>query len=147
MHKLGHIAHSGVADNSCNAGHAVDLRAPEEALEEAKTPVRTELGVSNNQKRVDNVSVSACHHSPHQVVDHCIVFVLSCAIVRMKIHICFPQTVNFEKVVQPTDDCIGPLSYFATLIGGASQCTPNTEHFLGVRKKMVGLAECAFNAH
>ena len=141
VHKLWHIAHSrGVYDGS-NVSHAVDFRTLEEALEEPKTLVRAELGVPNNQKRIGNVSVSFCHHSPHQVVDHRVVFVLSSTVVRVKEDVCFPLAVNIEEVVQPTDHCVCPLPYLADSfemkliwLGIASQCTPKTEHFLGVRK-------------
>ena len=108
VYKLWHIAHNrGVYDSS----HAVNFGTLEEALEEPKTPVWAELGVPYNQKRVSNVSVSSCHHSPHQVVDHHVVFVLSSTVVRVKKDVCLPQTVNIREVVQPTNHCVFPLPY------------------------------------
>ena len=70
----------------------------------------------HNQEGVCDVNMSSCHNSPHEVVDHCIVLVLSSAIVCMQVQICFPKTMDIKEVMQPADQRVGSLPYLTRLI-------------------------------
>ena len=53
--------------------------------------------------------VQSGHHSPHQVLHHCVVFVLASTVVSMQGDCSLTQSMTVE-VVKHADNCICPLA-------------------------------------
>lgn len=63
---------------------AANLRPPILPLKELETPAWSELGMADWMKLESDVAVPVCDNPPCQVLDHAVIFVLSCAIICME---------------------------------------------------------------
>ena len=73
------------------------------------------------------------------VMNHGVIFILSCAVVCMKVNFLLPQPIVLEEVVQLADDIIGtfPVSHASSRKKFTCRCfvaNTKTPHILGVRK-------------
>lgn len=78
VHELSSIADCRLLHHICYLCHGANFGPLKQPLEEAKAPVRAELHMSNDKKRVVYDCVPSCHHPPHQVTYHCISVLCSC---------------------------------------------------------------------
>ena len=85
-------------------------------FKKAKTPIWHELGVANQQKGQSYLLVKPRHHPPHQVINHEAVFILSRAVVGMKMDFSFTKGMVFKKMVEHRYNSICLLPYVEGLI-------------------------------
>ena len=86
-------------------------------------------------------AVQATQHSPTQVLDHRVVFVLTHTVISVQMDVHLSKAVRLKEVVEHADDGVRPLPDIHRLVdevvnlpGMASQHTPKRAHFRGVRK-------------
>jgi hypothetical protein len=82
-------------------------------LEEAKTPVRGELGVPYNKKRQSYLGMPPGHYTPCK---HCIVLVLPCAIICVQKHLLLAQSMIVKEEMELTGNDISPLATVTSFI-------------------------------
>ena len=93
----------GIVDNCRPLSHlCYVIDAPhsspfKQLFKKAKTPIWCKLGVADQQKGKSYLPVEPHHHSPHQVINHEAVFILSCAVVGMKMDFSFTKGMVFKK--------------------------------------------------
>ena len=75
--------------------------------DEAKTGIRGKLCVASNHEMQ---MVQTCEHSPHEVLHHGVILVLTTAVVSMQTGDSFTKTMVAENKVQQADNCVRPLA-------------------------------------
>ena len=101
--------------------HAADssttqAKSSSELTSVPKTGVRGELCVaSNHEVQIDGL-VHTCEHSPHEVLHHGVIFVLTTTVVSMQTGGGFAEAIMHKKDVQHTDNCVRPLPCITGLI-------------------------------
>ena len=71
-------------NNLLNVSETADLSLAEGPLEHAKAAVGGELSMTNDHEGDGDLIMESSQHSPHQVLHHCVVLVLSRAVVSMQ---------------------------------------------------------------
>ena len=104
---LGNIDNCRLVHHSNQVREAVHLRSPVPLLQQAKTPVRAEHGVTYHHEGLRDLRVETGHHYPEQVLDH------DGTVFGMQVH---TQSMMCKIVVEHADDGIRALPHARCLI-------------------------------
>lgn len=79
-------------------------------LDYAKATVRRKFGVASNKEENVHFVMKLVSNPPGNVPEHEVVFVLSAAVVTMKVHDCFSNSKVAEEMMLVADDFIAALT-------------------------------------
>ena len=125
-HQLGLVDHRTTIHHRLHAGQRVDRVASECLLEEAKAPVGSKLGVSCHQKIQSYGLVETSGHSPHEIPQDKLVFILSWAIITVEVDSGLPKPIVLEEVVEEGHDRIWSLTDEVGLVNQKVHLSRNT---------------------
>ena len=108
--QLADVTCRGLLDYTSQVVQRADIGLAKLSLDETKTGVRGELGVTRNHKVQMDGLVQTCEHSPHEVLHHGVILILATAVVSEQTGGGFAEAIMAEEKVQQTDTCVRPLA-------------------------------------